>query len=57
MTLTDNKTHFFGGLVSLYHLLINADISDDRFRDVVVSVEGVFGFLGARGWGKPTKSG
>jgi uncharacterized tellurite resistance protein B-like protein len=25
MTLTDNKTHYFGGLVALYHLLINAD--------------------------------
>jgi len=25
MTLTENKTHYFGGLVSLYHLLINAD--------------------------------
>lgn len=25
MTLTDNKLNYFGGLVSLYHLLINAD--------------------------------
>ena len=25
MTVTDNKTHYFGGLVALYHLLINAD--------------------------------
>ena len=25
MTLTDNKTNYFGGLVALYHLLINAD--------------------------------
>ena len=25
MTLTKNKTHYFGGLVALYHLLINAD--------------------------------
>ncbi len=25
MTLTDEKTHFFSGLVTLYHLLINAD--------------------------------
>ncbi len=34
------------------YLLINADISDDRFRDLVVGIEGVFGFLGARGWGQ-----
>ena len=25
MTLTDQKTNFFSGLVTLYHLLINAD--------------------------------
>jgi uncharacterized tellurite resistance protein B-like protein len=25
MTITDNKTNYFGGLVMLYHLLINAD--------------------------------
>jgi len=25
MTLTDNKTHYFAGLVALYHLLITAD--------------------------------
>lgn len=25
MTLTENKTHHYGGLVALYHLLINAD--------------------------------
>ena len=25
MTITENKTHYFGGLVTLYHLLINAD--------------------------------
>jgi uncharacterized tellurite resistance protein B-like protein len=25
MTLTDKKTNYFGGLVMLYHLLINAD--------------------------------
>ncbi len=25
MTLTQNRTNYFGGLVSLYHLLINAD--------------------------------
>ena len=25
MTITENKTNYFGGLVALYHLLINAD--------------------------------
>lgn len=25
MTLTQNRTNYYGGLVSLYHLLINAD--------------------------------
>ena len=25
MTLTNNKAHYYGGLVALYHLLINAD--------------------------------
>jgi len=25
MTITENKTHYFGGLVTLYHLLITAD--------------------------------
>ncbi len=31
MTLTENKTHYFGGLVALYHLLITADGQvDDR---------------------------
>lgn len=34
MTLTDNKTHYFGGLVALYHLLINADghVDDKELR-------------------------
>lgn len=34
MTLTDNKTHYFGGLVALYHLLINADghVDDKEIR-------------------------
>lgn len=31
MTLTENKTDYFSGLVTLYHLLINADgIIDDK---------------------------
>ena len=30
MTLTNNKTHYFGGLVALYHLLINADGNVDE---------------------------
>lgn len=31
MTLTDNKTNYFSGLVTLYHLLINADgVIDDK---------------------------
>jgi uncharacterized tellurite resistance protein B-like protein len=34
MTLTENKTNFFGGLVTLYHLLITADghVDDKELR-------------------------
>jgi uncharacterized tellurite resistance protein B-like protein len=34
MTTTKNRSHYFGGLVTLYHLLINADghIDDKELR-------------------------